>query len=420
MAAAYATFANGGYYIKPYTIKKIVYMDTNITKEYKPTKTKVMSDSTAYMITNALVWAVDSGLSAGNKIYGRQIAAKTGTTNFDDRTTSAYGIPSSAVKDYWVAGYTPKVSMALWYGYDKITDGYSTMADNSRKDKVFTTIMKGMAEDSPKNFKVPDSIVSVQVENGTIPAMLPSDSTPKNMIRTEYFKEGTEPTMISPRYKTLNNPNSLNVTVDNKKATLTWQPVKIPDYYTEEFMNKYIKDGMGDTKKNYIEYREEELEKLGAFGYDIFIIDKDGNEKYILTTTETNTTIDISSYTGDIKFIVKTAWANDKTTISSGSEYTLSTDTPLSLVTVSLKGNSTINVNINESYTDEGVIVLDNFIDVTNEAIVTKTITNSKNEVIDNINTDTVDTYKIKYNVIYNNSTYEQTRIVNVIENTEN
>jgi len=420
MAAAYATFANGGYYIKPYTIKKIVYMDTNITKEYKPTKTKVMSDSTAYMITNALVWAVDSGLSAGNKIYGRQIAAKTGTTNFDDRTTSAYGIPSSAVKDYWVAGYTPKVSMALWYGYDKITDGYSTMADNSRKDKVFTTIMKGMAEDSPKNFKVPDSIVSVQVENGTIPAMLPSDSTPKNMIRTEYFKEGTEPTMISPRYKTLNNPNSLNVTVDKNIASLTWQPVKMPDYYTEEFMEKYIKNGMGDTKKNYIEYRQEELEKLGAFGYDIYIVDKDGNEKYILTTTETNATIDISNYTGDIKFIVKTAWANDKTTISSGSEYTLSTDTPLSLVTVSLKGNSTINVNINESYTDEGVIVLDNFIDVTNEAIVTKTITNSKNEVIDNINTDTVDTYKIKYNVIYNNSTYEQTRIVNVIENTEN
>ena len=35
VAAAYAAFANGGYYIKPYTVTKIVYMGTNQTKEYK-------------------------------------------------------------------------------------------------------------------------------------------------------------------------------------------------------------------------------------------------------------------------------------------------------------------------------------------------------------------------------------------------
>lgn len=417
MAAAYAAFSNGGYYIEPYSITKIVYMDTNVTKEYKPVKTKVMSDATAYIITNSLVWAVDSGVSSGSKIYGRQVAAKTGTSNFPDSVFRDYGIPYSAVKDYWVAGYTPKISMALWYGYDKITDGYNTLADNNRKDKVYSTILKGIVDDSPKNFKVPDSVVQVQVEKGTIPAMLPSDNTPKDMITTEYFKEGTEPTMISPRYKQLNNPNNLNVTVDKNKASLTWQSVNIPEYYTEKFMDTYITDGIGDTKKNYIEYREEELEKLGDFGYDIYIIDKDGNEKYILTTTETNATIDISSYKGEIKFVVKTAWANNKTTISSGSEYTLSTNENISLVNVSLKGMPIININVNSKYTDESVIVLDNFIDVTKDATITTTITNSKNEELVSIDTSTPDKYKIKYKVIYKNSTYEQTRIVNVKEN---
>lgn len=177
---------------------------------------------------------------------------------------------------------------------------------------------------------------------------------------------------------------------------------------------------MGDTKENYIEYREEELEKLGAFGYDIYVVDKDGNEKFALTTTETNATINVSSYTGDIKFIVKTAWEKDKTTISSGSEYTLSMDTPLSLVTVSLKGNPTINLNLNDTYTDEGVIVLDNFVDVTNGATITKTITNSNNEIVETINTSSVGTYKIKYTIIYNNSTYEEKRTINVIETSEN
>lgn len=155
MAAAYASFGNGGYYIEPYAVTKIVYSGTNQTKEFKPSKTKVMSDSTAYIITNSLIWSVNSGVAAGERIYGREIAAKTGTSNFDPSTQKAYGIPYSSVKDYWAVGYTPKISMALWYGYDKIQDGYNTLADNSRKDKVWNLAMSGMVSDSPKNFTIP-------------------------------------------------------------------------------------------------------------------------------------------------------------------------------------------------------------------------------------------------------------------------
>ena len=245
-------------------------------------------------------------------------------------------------------------------------------------------------------------------------------NTPKNMISTEYFKEGTEPTMVSPRYKQLNNPNSLNVTLDNKIATLTWKPVNMPSYYTEEFMNTYIKNGSGDTKQNYIEYRQEELEKLGAFGYDIYVVDENNNEIYITTTTETSANVNISNYNGNIKFIVRTAWANEKSTISSGSEYTLSTDKPLSLVTVSLKGEPIININKDEMYSDESVIVLDNFVDVTASSEITYTITNSKNEMLSAIDVSTPDKYKIKYKIIYNDTTYEQTRVVIVNEKKEN
>jgi len=420
MAAAYAAFANGGYYIEPYTVTKIVYLDTSQTKEYKPSKTKVMSDATAYIITNSLVWAVDSGLSGGEKIYGRQIAAKTGTTNFDLATVKAYGIPSSAVKDYWVAGYTPKISMALWYGYDSILEGYNTLADNNRKDKVYTTIMKGIVNDSPKNFPIPTSVTAVEIEKGSIPAMLPSENTPEDMITTEYFKTGTEPTTVSPRYQKFNNPNRLNVTVENKTANLTWDAVKIPEYFTEEYMNKYYKNNMGDTIANYIEYQLEEFEKLGEFGYDIYIADNTGTEQYITTTTETTNTVDISKYDGDIKFIVRAAWGIDKSTASTGSEYTFTANT-VSIVEVNLKGESTVNLNIGDSYISPNpeIVVLDNFKDVTNNATITKTITNSKNEVITSIDTTTPDTYKIKYNITYNNSTYEKTRTVIVKEKEE-
>ncbi len=416
MAAAYAAFANGGYYIKPYTITKIVYIGSNQTKEYKPSKTKVMEDSTAYIITNSLVWAVDGGLSAGARIAGRQVAAKTSTTNFDARTEKAFGLPYNAVKDYWVVGYTPKISMAVWYGYDKITDGYNVPADNSRKDRLFNTVMKGMVSDSPKNFTIPKSIVAVEVETGTIPAMLPSDGTPKNLISTEYFKAGTEPTEVSPRYIQLSNPGKLNVTVENKIANLTWSSVSMPAYYTESWMTSHIKDGMGDTATNYIEYRQEELEKLGNFGYDIYIVDANGNEKLVTSTTETSAKVNISRYTGDIKFIVRTAWANDKTTQSSGSEFIVVEEKPLSLVTVNLRGSSRITLNVNDMFNDPSVVVLDNFKDVTSESEITYTITNSSNQMLSEVDTSTADTYTIKYKIVYAGNTYNQTRIVIVKE----
>ena len=416
VAAAYAAFSNGGYYIKPYTVTKIVYIGSNQTKEYKPSKTKVMEDSSAYIITNSLIWAVDAGLSAGARIAGRQVAAKTSTTNFDDRTLSAFNLPYNAIKDYWVAGYTPKISMAVWYGYDKITDGYNTTADNSRKDRLFNTVMKGMVSDSPKNFTIPKSIVAVQVETGTIPAMLPSENTPKDMISTEYFKSGTEPTEVSPRYLQLNNPNGLNVSVEDGIASLTWKAANMPAYYTESWMNSHIKDGMGDTVTNYLEYRQEELEKLGSFGYDIYIVDENGDEKLVKSTTETSTTINLKKYNGDVKLIVKTAWANNKTTQSSGSEYTVVAEKPLSVVTVSLKGAAVININVNDLFNDPSVTVLDNFKDVTSESKITYTITNSKNQMLSEVDTSTPDTYKIKYKIVYDGSTYEQTRVVNVKE----
>ena len=82
MAAAYAAFANGGIYYEPYTISKIVYRDTGETFDVKNEGTRIMSDSTAYMITHSLEYTVTDGLANGVALKGINLAAKTGTTNF--------------------------------------------------------------------------------------------------------------------------------------------------------------------------------------------------------------------------------------------------------------------------------------------------------------------------------------------------
>lgn len=417
MAVAYAAFGNGGYYIEPYTVTKIVYLDSNQTKEYKPSKTKVMADSTAYIVTKGLTWAVEAGLSGGARIYGYDVAAKTGTTNFDNATIRSYGISSSAIKDYWVVGYTPNISIGLWYGYDNIKEGYNTLADNNRKDRVFNMIMKGMLDEDNRTFTQPRSVTAVNIETGSIPAMLPSENTPAELISLEYFKTGTEPTEVSPRYQTLQNPTGLNATISKKVATLSWNKVEIPEYFTEEYMNTYYKNGMGDFPSNYISYQKEEFEKLGEFGYDIYIVDSSGTEKYLSTTTATNTIIDVSSYKGDIKFIVKTAWSLDKTTSSTGSEYTITTN-DVAVVEVTLNGKDTVELNAGDTYTDTvpAITVLENFTDVTKDATIEKVITNSKNEKVTSITTTTPETYKIKYSVTYKETTYQKVRTVIIKE----
>ena len=69
-------------------------------------------------------------------------------------------------------------------------------------------------------------------------------------------------------------------------------------------------------------------------------------------------------------------------------------------------------LKVGDTYTDQGVIVLDNLSDATNKAHVEITITNSKNETVNLVDTSSKDTFKIKYTVVYKNSLYVKTRTV--------
>ncbi len=200
MAAAYAAFANGGYYTKAYTVNKIEYIDTDKTVSLKEKREKVMSDSTAYMITDTLLYAVSGYGNIGGSVSGVQLAAKTGTSNFSTEARRKYGYPSSANMDMWVTGYTPEYAVSLWYGYKNAERGYYLANDGyTARGKLFRQVISGISDRSgSKKFTVPNSIVKVTVEKETDPLALPSANTPADMKVTEYFKKGTQPTEVSP------------------------------------------------------------------------------------------------------------------------------------------------------------------------------------------------------------------------------
>jgi len=115
MAAAYATFPNGGIFIKPYAIKHIEDSQGQILYRH-PQGTLVMKASTADFIKDVLRAAVDSGTGSRARIRGAQVAGKTGTTELPD-TAEFRGLTGN--KDAWFVGFTDRYTAAVWMGYDE-------------------------------------------------------------------------------------------------------------------------------------------------------------------------------------------------------------------------------------------------------------------------------------------------------------
>ena len=262
MAAAYSAFSNGGTYNEPTSISKIVYRDTNEVVTVKQESRKVMSDATAYMITDMLRTSVQSGAAAGTAINGVNLAAKTGTTNFTDATKRANKLGSNAVKDAWVVGYDTDYAIAMWYGYDEINNKHYNVRGqvSTQRTRLFKALEGVIMEKKNKEFPMPNSVSRVCVEAGHLEATLPSEYTPQDQIVCEYFKKGTEPDKVSTTYQKLSSVNNLNVTYDkdNQKVKITWNKIEKPadaeESYGEFGYNVfYGKVLLGFTTDNYYE-----------------------------------------------------------------------------------------------------------------------------------------------------------------------
>ncbi|MEH7333599.1 PBP1A family penicillin-binding protein [Neobacillus drentensis] len=157
MAGAYSAFGNNGVYNKPHFVQKVVFPDGTVVS-FAGKEKRVMHDYTAYMVTDMMRSVVNEGTGKTANVPGLDVAGKTGTTNFDTKTRSKYGYPSSATNDSWFAGYTPQYTMAVWTGYAQNGQG-NYMSGNSTKisQLMFKAMMQAFGTDA-SNFKQPSSV----------------------------------------------------------------------------------------------------------------------------------------------------------------------------------------------------------------------------------------------------------------------
>jgi len=420
MAAAYAAFANGGYYTEPYTVNKIEYIDSDKTVSLKNKRSKVMSDSTAYMITDALVYAVSGYGNIGGSVSGVQLAAKTGTSMFDSEARRKYGYPSSANMDMWVTGYTPEYAVSLWYGYTKAEKGYYLGNDGySARGKLFRQVISSISDRSgTKKFTVPSSVVKVTVEKETSPLMLPSANTPNNMKVTEYFKKGTQPTEVSPRYSTLPNASGLNAKTNGNQIELSWTAANKPEYLTDDYFRKNYKTFFGSSLEEQLAARKA---SQGEFGYEVFVKDNSTGVTNSLGFT-TNTTFKATKQNKNVTYIVKTTLSNLKVTQSSGITIDVKgePEKTTSLLTYVLAGNLKDTAKVNVLYTDPGITSVSNDgVDITKNAKITVScpeLGTSGKAQKETYTFTKAGTYTLKYTITYNGASETVARTITVSE----
>ncbi len=438
MAVAYASFANGGYYIKPYTITKIEIRSTGEVFEYKHQKNRVMSEATAYLMNNMLVYAVNNGFNGGAKLSGVQVAAKTGTSNYSKEYVKEKGL-SSSINDLWTVAYTPEHSIALWYGYERASKEYqhSRTGYNTQKENIMRAVMKYIPKTS-KTFKVPGTVVSVDVEKGTWPAMLPSAYTPSDLITKEVFIKGTEPTEVSPRFAQFDNVTNIryDYSISSGKIRLNWD-YQEPKILTDAYLNNYFSQSVfGNSTSVFVSERKLYNDSvLGEFGFGIYKKDASGNLTALDFVTDNNYTYVVPSGTnGTITLVVKAEYYKFKSNSSTGVEVpvaisnTPGTTLPPTGLAVKFYGDSVkskvININIGSTFVeqDKPIVITYNDVDVTDDATISVVVKHgtsttkvtSGNPISKLINTSSSGTYRVEYSVKYNDYVDKFTLTINV------
>ncbi len=321
MSAAYGAFARGGYYIEPYTFTKIEYTDTdNETYVHTPTRTKVMSEETAWMINYMLTYACSAGLTGGCAgVPSSNIASKTGTSSEDYSVINMYRLPNNTIRDSWQVIYSPDYSLALWYGYDQNTNKhYMTDVEGWTSRAIIGNVL------TPKIFKRnatwsrPSGVTAATVEFGT--NMLASEFTPANLRVTEYYTKGTEPTEVSFRYAQLSNVSNLTYTTVGNQIQLSWNGISTPkaidEGYLESYFNENYKRWAEKNLKLRLAYNES---SIGTVTYDVYVKNDDGSLTFVGSTPSTTFNTSITNATS-ATFVVKSAYTIFKDNASSGVE----------------------------------------------------------------------------------------------------
>ncbi len=197
---SYAMIVNGGKKVTPSLIDRIqdrtgktiykyddrecedcsVEYNTGIEPPNLPDNREQITDPmSAYQMVNMMQGVVERGSGWKGRVWGRPLAAKTGT--------------SDNLKDAWYIGFSPDMVVGIFMGFDVP----STLGNKSTGGVIGGPIFKSFMTQALKGkpatpFRIPAGIKLVQVVRKTGKPLDKYVANSKEVIITEAFKPGTE------------------------------------------------------------------------------------------------------------------------------------------------------------------------------------------------------------------------------------
>ena len=268
IATAYASFANGGFKVNNYFIRKIVDKESRVLFRHKPDTAcsrcpkpklteleapnmpstingnpvakRIIEPYVHYQITSMLRDVARSGTAAkASRVLKRNdLAGKTGTTN-DQR-------------DSWFAGFTPRKVATVWMGFDDLAPlgkgETSTRAALPLWIDFMQAALKGSSE--AKWQKSPKGMVdiTIDVRNGFPPSELTVNTVTERVVKSQI---PSEEDFLA--YKEL-HPEEFLYTVEDKAKER--QNVRLKAEYQQK-LNNY---------NRRVAARQKELARLKSIG----------------------------------------------------------------------------------------------------------------------------------------------------------
>lgn len=221
LTGAYASIANGGKFNSPKLFSKILDHNGRIIIDYSdPNPTRVMKDTTAWLLTDAMK---DSMIYHSNPNIG--ISATSTAAHLDSMSCAGKSGTTSKSNDIWFVGFTPYYTAGVWAGYDNNERTLSGQA--SFHKLIWKNIMNRIHEGlEDPGFVMPSSITTQTVcrKSGLLPIGYCYES---DQVYTEFFDSNNVP--------------------DSYCSTHTENGIRVPE-------------GCGDTADTFVEETEPETE----------------------------------------------------------------------------------------------------------------------------------------------------------------
>lgn len=179
MITAYSVFANGGYKVQPFVVRRILDERDHVLAEAQPVTAgdenlQVIDPRNAFLMDNMLrgVTIYGTAARASATLKRHDLAGKTGTTNEQ--------------VDAWFCGYQRTVVACSWIGFDQPKSLGGRETGGSAALPTWIAYMSKVLKDVPESFMPqPDGLVTL-------------DASGSKGISKEYFYKENAPAEVEP------------------------------------------------------------------------------------------------------------------------------------------------------------------------------------------------------------------------------